>query len=68
MTEAFPLAWPQGWPRTPSHKRTYNHQLKLSTFDSARDKLLDELRKLSARSVVLSTSIPLRRDGNGTCV
>jgi len=63
MTTAYPLAWPQGWPRTPASRRSYNWQLKKATFDSARRALYEELRRLGATAVTLSTSIPLRLDG-----
>ena len=63
MTTAYPLAWPPGWPRTPAGRRSYNHQLKRATFDSARSDLYVELRRLGATAVTLSSSIPLRLDG-----
>lgn len=63
MTQAYPLNWPEGWPRTKASHRTYNWQLKRATFDSARRSLYDQLRMLNASAVVLSTSIPLRLDG-----
>jgi hypothetical protein len=44
-------------------QRTYNWLLKTATFDSARRDLMRELRLLDATNVVLSTNIPLRRDG-----
>jgi hypothetical protein len=70
--EAFPLAWPHGWPRTPHGKQedgsgrfTRNKWdgSKGWTFADARDRLIDEALKLGGRSVVLSTNFPLRRDG-----
>jgi hypothetical protein len=63
MTQAYPLHWPQGWPKTPPHKRTYNWQLNRATLDSSRHHLYDQLRMLGATQVVLSTNIPLRKDG-----
>lgn len=57
--EAYPLHWPEGWPRTRSPKS--------SRFDtnmaSARDGLIDEIRLLGGKQVILSTNIPLRQDG-----
>jgi hypothetical protein len=61
IRHAYPLQWPDGWPRTPASRRqrgTFS-----VTFARARDELLDELRRLGARGVVLSTMIPTRRDG-----
>lgn len=74
MTEAYPLQWPQGWPRTPSHQQQRGSQFKqtryasagqnwsgvtgrgLVTFAKARDQLYEELRKLGAGKVVVSTN------------
>lgn len=61
--DAHPLAWPDGWKRTPSHSR---HRSKYKvTFLKARDDLARQLRMLSRYSsdVVISTNVPLRRDG-----
>lgn len=59
MTQAHPLAWPAGRPRT---KRA-----ELARFGTsrarARDGLMNELRLLAAKQIVLSTNVPLRRDG-----
>lgn len=59
--DAYPLYWPDGWKRTPSHKRTRSrYELQ---FARARDEVLASLRRMGARDVVLSTNVPLRRDG-----
>jgi len=68
MADAYPLAWPPGWPRTPardriSGKSKWSHQGKPWTFDAARRALADELDKLNAGHVVLSTNYELRLDG-----
>lgn len=57
--EAYPLQWPEGWPRT---KRPTRARFNTS-FAAARDNLFDEIRLMRGRSVVLSTNITLRRDG-----
>jgi len=58
---AFPLHWPDGQPMTPSYRRK---KAKFSTtFAAARNHLLNELRLLGARYVVISTNLPTRRDG-----
>ncbi len=59
-TTAFPLCWPAGWPRTKSRSA---RRFKGNTFARARDRLVKELRMLSARRVVLSTNVPLKDDG-----
>jgi hypothetical protein len=77
MTTATPLAWPEGWPRTPIEERSAGHQFTQSkyvastsggymargsvTFAKARDKLFDELKKLGATSPVVSTNHPTDR-------
>ena len=58
--EAFPLAWPEGWPRTKTGRRSSRYEVG---FTVARDHLLRELRRSGASGVVLSPNIPLRRDG-----
>lgn len=71
MTEAYPLAWPEGWPRTPPAKQVDGrYQFKKVggdgwrkpyTFAQARDALLAEVRKLGAGSFVLSTNFQTSR-------
>lgn len=62
MTEAYPLSWPEGWPRTPMHKRGSSRFGKNLGFNQIRE-LQDELRRLGARSVVISSNVPIRNDG-----
>ncbi len=62
MTTAYPLKWPDGWDRTPSQRRSNYSRFK-TTLDQARKKLLDELRLLGARNVVISSNLELRLDG-----
>lgn len=69
----YPLAWPEGWPRNTGPQqsaarfkqgsRLYGGSVGVVTFDGARRKLYDELARLGARDVVLSTNVPLRGDG-----
>ena len=71
MTQAHPLTWPEGWPRTPAHKQERGTQFrqrdmgwsKPVTFATARDKLYDELQRLGATHPVVSTNHPLDRYG-----
>lgn len=63
MTQAFPLQWPDGWPRTPDGKRRQYSRFDDWPFGTARDKLLAELHRMGAKNVVLSSDIPLRNDG-----
>lgn len=62
MTGAYPLEWPEGWPRTPEDKRRYSSPFT-TTFDRARRQLYDQLRMLGAKNVVISSWLPLRQDG-----
>ena len=60
-TDAFPLKWPEGRPRTDRFRR---ERSRFNTsFGKARDSLMSSLRLLGARNIVLSTNIPLRGDG-----
>jgi hypothetical protein len=59
--EAYPLTWPSGQVRTPPTRRK-SSQFKV-TFGQARQDLLYELHRLGASKVIVSTDVPLRRDG-----
>lgn len=59
--EAFPLHWPHGWDRTPSHRRERG-SFKV-TFARARDDLMAEIARMGGRLPVLSSNMQLRRDG-----
>lgn len=58
-TEAYPLHWPEGRPRT---KRPQPSRFGVS-FASARDGLVEEIERLGGRNVVISTNVALRQDG-----
>lgn len=64
--EAFPLDWPEGWPRTAEWKRESDSKFAQNrelTIDRARRLLTDELRRLGATQVVVSSNLQLRQDG-----
>lgn len=63
MANAFPLQWPEGWPRTPASRR-HRSAFKV-TPDRATSELCHSLSLLGAvkGSIVVSTNIPVRRDG-----
>jgi len=66
VIEAYPLKWPDGWPRTPSHRRENDHRFGGRggiTVGRARDRLMDELRLLGATDIVVSSNVPIRPDG-----
>lgn len=66
---AYPLAWPQEWPRTKQRKAGRFSNRSRSGWDKsislavAVDRLLDELRAMRAKDVVVSTDLLLRNDG-----
>lgn len=60
--DAYPLYWPELWPRTEPYARESTTRYKIS-FAEARDRLVRELKLLGASEIVLSTNIPLRKDG-----
>jgi hypothetical protein len=60
--EAYPLQWPEGWPRTLDWKRGKSRFGKNLGFGEIR-KLQAELRLLGALHVVISSNVPLRNDG-----
>jgi hypothetical protein len=61
MTQAYPLQWPNGRPRTELWKR------EASRFDStpdiARRMMLAECDRMGGRNPIISTNVALRRDG-----
>lgn len=63
MTQAFPLAWPEGWKRTPERDRRRS-QFRV-TPDVARKNLHRQLELLGATpwAVVISSNVALRQDG-----
>lgn len=74
--EAYPLCWPAGWPRTPSHRREYGRfsrkggthswisSANLTVSDGVK-RILEQLRLFGviADDVIISSNIQLRRDG-----
>jgi len=59
MAEAYPLHWPDGWP-----KSRYREDSRFkTTFGKARDNLFKEIRMLGGTLPVLSTNVELRNDG-----
>ena len=60
MITAYPLQWPAGWPRS---KFKQDSRLAKYSFAQARDDCLDELQRLGATDVVMSSNLTLRQDG-----
>jgi hypothetical protein len=59
VINGFPLSWPEGWPRA-KHRGPSPYKV---TTDSALTELLNELKLMGAKHVVVSSNVPLRRDG-----
>jgi hypothetical protein len=62
--EAFPLQWPEGWPR---HKGAQDSDTRFNgptyRWDRVIRGLRDELSKIGATNIVISTNQPVRNDG-----
>ncbi len=64
--QKHPLSWPSGWPRTSLYGKQTDHRFggqNRITFSGARTSLLEELRMLGAKDVILSTNHKVGRDG-----
>jgi hypothetical protein len=67
MPTTFPLSWPDGWPRTPEAKRKWSlagGRAQAQDWNVVLKRLHDELARLGAGNIVMSTNQPVRRDGN----
>lgn len=68
MITAYPLQWPEGWPRTKSHLRkngNFRKDGKWVTVYQACDRVLVELGRLGIGrdDIVISTNLKTRMDG-----
>lgn len=61
VMEAYPLTWPEGQPRKAHHERRHG-PFKVS-LGVARDELMNELKLLGAKDIVVTSNVPTRRDG-----
>ncbi|WP_299671760.1 hypothetical protein [uncultured Roseobacter sp.] len=59
MTQAYPLQWPTGRPRTKTRVKS-KFRVKPAT---AYSEMMSELSRFDVQNVVVSSNIPLRRDG-----
>lgn len=62
MIEAYPLQWPSGYPRTARTSNRFRFYPGSLTAEVA--SLKDELRRMNAKGIVISTNIPTKGDGN----
>lgn len=71
MSRRYPLSWPEGWPRTKYRQRarfgsraeTNDRSLRSLTIHAALRRLNDELARLPAHSIEISTNVAVRLDG-----
>lgn len=61
MYEAFPLDWPIGFKRTDKSKRKFSPFRQ--TPGAAQDFLHAEVRRIGGKKLIVSTNIPVRKDG-----
>jgi hypothetical protein len=62
MIESYPLVWPAGYPRTARPSDTY--RFYPHSFGGEIKSLKDELGRMDARGIIVSTNIPVKNDGN----
>ncbi|MDE2101109.1 MAG: J domain-containing protein [Patescibacteria group bacterium] len=61
--QAYPLSWPEGWPRTAPGQRMQSRFMRRRSMEEACHFLSGELERLLARKCVLSTNVERRLDG-----
>jgi hypothetical protein len=65
--EAYPLRWPEGWPRTPANRRESDNRFggrsRRVTMGRAIDQLIRELRLLGATDIIVSSNITTKSNG-----
>lgn len=63
--EAFPLSWPEGWPRVRPQDRRPMGSWKRSA-NQYREALMTELERMESPSFVISSHVPLNQRGSMT--
>lgn len=67
LEQRYPLQWPQGYKRMPSHHFPQNSGRfggrETLTFAKARNSLLEELKRIGAKDVIISSNHRVSRDG-----
>jgi hypothetical protein len=61
-TRAYPLYWPESWPRTDGNKIKQSQFKDRSVF-TARRELESEVRKFGGRDLIISSNLELKLDG-----
>ena len=65
MTEAYPLYWPDGWPRTKSSLRKWSlagGRRNTQSWDTVLRRIRNEVERIGGKGVVISTDQPLRQE------
>jgi hypothetical protein len=60
MMDAYPLHWPEGWPRT---KNPQTSRFNTASRHVIVQCLMDEIRRMGGRNTIVSTNVRLRNDG-----
>ncbi|HAR45339.1 MAG TPA: molecular chaperone DnaJ [Nitrospiraceae bacterium] len=61
-TRAYPLYWPDGWPRTDTYKQK-RAQFKDRSVAVGRRYLVDEARRFGGTELIISSNLELKLDG-----
>lgn len=61
--EAFPLTWPQGWPRTRFTKTHRDDPIRSISIGDGCEKVVGELRRIGATGIIISSNLRARLDG-----
>jgi DnaJ-domain-containing protein 1 len=61
-TRAYPLYWPEGWPRTEPYKQKQSH-FKDRSIAKGREFLVDEVRRFGGTELIISSNLQLKLDG-----
>lgn len=62
-TQAYPLSWPAGWPRLGGKDSDQRFKGPTFVWDRVYRGLREELTRIGATEIVVSTNQPLRNDG-----
>ena len=60
---AYPLQWPVGWKKTSIPKKS---QFRVSSFAKLRNELINSLKLMNAKNVIISSNIPLNTRGEAS--
>lgn len=61
MIQAYPLQWPVGYKRTPNNQ--LKHAQFQTSFADSRNAIIKELKLMGATNPIISSNVPLKKDG-----